>query len=334
MLSFVESFSSFGGQGGTGIANVITEGLLSFAEFLAAVFDSFLSEFGSVAANLETVAEVFCVTGNFLYGAFEYFRGIVNGFQVINSKTFEVIGTIVEALGRLTFNKTVQRAGQLGREESAAAVAKNLSEMADAFGNVFKAAQAAGGGGTAFTDRELGVFGEAVAKARERFENRNGTASAGTGGVASQAEQARDAANSIVESIAATQKANAESWDAASKAAEKSLDEQERFLEKRTADWVRASERIAEAEAERAKRGEEIEADRLDALSRRSNQALQVGDIRSGGISEVLRIAAGREDPAIEEYRKQLTELRKIDAKINELRADRVTILGLGARAA
>jgi hypothetical protein len=69
-------------------------------------------------------------------------------------------------------------------------------------------------------------------------------------------------------------------------------------------------------------------------LSRRSNQALQVGDVRSGGISEVLRIASGREDPAVEEYRKQLSELRKIDAKLGELRSDRVEIVGNGARAA
>jgi hypothetical protein len=85
--------------------------------------------------------------------------------------------------------------------------------------------------------------------------------------------------------------------------------------------------------SDRAKRAAEIEADRLDALSRTSNQALSVSDVRSGGISDILRIATGREDPAIEEYRKQLGELRKIDAKLGELRADRVEIAGNGARA-
>ena len=59
-----------------------------------------------------------------------------------------------------------------------------------------------------------------------------------------------------------------------------------------------------------------------------------MGDIRSGGISEVLRIATGREDPAIEEYRKQVAELRKIDSKLGELRADKVKIIGGAGRAA
>jgi hypothetical protein len=335
LLGFVESFNSFGGQGGTGIANVITEGLLSFAEFLAAVFDSFLSEFGSFVVSLETVAEVFRVTGNFLYGAFEYLRAIFNGFQLANSKTFEVLGGVLEKVGALTFNDTLTRAGRGVREDSAAAAAQNYDELTDALGNVIKSGRAIGGGGTAFTDQELGVFGAAVAKARDRFENRNGTAAAaGAGmasGISSQVEQVVSSGDSIVKSIADTQKANEDSWAAASKAAEEAQKEQQRFLEKRNADWVRATERITEAEAERASRAEEIEGDRLDALSRRSNQALQVSDIRSGGISEILRIASGREDPAIEEYRKQLAELRKIDSKINELRADRVQILGLGA---
>jgi hypothetical protein len=334
LLGFVESFNSFGGQGGTGIANVITEGLLSFAEFLAAVFDSFLSEFGSFVVSLETVAEVFRVTGNFLYGAFEYLRAIFNGFQLANSKTFELLGGVLETVGALTFNDTLTRAGRGVREDSATAAAQNYDELTDALGNVIKSGRAIGGGGTAFTDQELGVFGAAVAKARDRFENRNGTAAAGAGmasGISSQVEQVVSSGDSIVKSIADTQKANEDSWAAASKAAEEAQKEQQRFLEKRNADWVRATERITEAEAERASRAEEIEGDRLDALSRRSNQALQVSDIRSGGISEILRIASGREDPAIEEYRKQLAELRKIDSKINELRADRVQILGLGA---
>jgi hypothetical protein len=91
---------------------------------------------------------------------------------------------------------------------------------------------------------------------------------------------------------------------------------------------------IAKVEEDRAKRALEIEGERFDALSRQSNQALNVSDVRSGGISEILRIASGREDPAVEEYRKQLGELKKIDAKLGELRADRVEIVGNGARAA
>jgi hypothetical protein len=93
-------------------------------------------------------------------------------------------------------------------------------------------------------------------------------------------------------------------------------------------------EGIARLEEQRAEKAAQIEEDRLDALSRRSNEALNVSDIRSGGISEILRIATGREDPAISEYRKQLAELRKIEAKLDELRADKVKIIGGAGRAA
>ncbi len=48
----------------------------------------------------------------------------------------------------------------------------------------------------------------------------------------------------------------------------------------------------------------------------------------------MLRIASGREDPAIDEYRKQLAELRKIEQRIGDLRADKVKIIGGAGRAA
>jgi hypothetical protein len=99
-----------------------------------------------------------------------------------------------------------------------------------------------------------------------------------------------------------------------------------------------AIQRIADAieasEKQRSDRASEIESNRLDNLARASTQALQVNDLRSGGLSEVLRIASGREDPAIEEYRKQLAELRKIEQRIGDLRADKVKIIGGAGRAA
>ena len=99
-----------------------------------------------------------------------------------------------------------------------------------------------------------------------------------------------------------------------------------------------AIQRIADAieasEKQRSDRASEIENSRLDNLARASTQALQVNDLRSGGLSEVLRIASGREDPAIEEYRKQLAELRKIEQRIGDLRADKVKIIGGAGRAA
>jgi hypothetical protein len=44
-LSFVEAFQGFGGEGGSGIADALTEGLLDFAEYMASIFDAVISQF-------------------------------------------------------------------------------------------------------------------------------------------------------------------------------------------------------------------------------------------------------------------------------------------------
>jgi hypothetical protein len=80
------------------------------------------------------------------------------------------------------------------------------------------------------------------------------------------------------------------------------------------------AQKIADLNEQYANRAAEIEADRLDALSQVSQQPVQATDVRtSEGVSEFLRLATGREDPAIAEYRKQLSELQKIKAEINKL---------------
>jgi hypothetical protein len=63
-------------------------------------------------------------------------------------------------------------------------------------------------------------------------------------------------------------------------------------------------------------------------LARPSQQALEVQDIRSGGISEFLRLATGREDPAIEQNRQQLTELARIRQGLERIGVQPVDILG------
>jgi hypothetical protein len=85
-------------------------------------------------------------------------------------------------------------------------------------------------------------------------------------------------------------------------------------------DALKTAEKIRDLNEQYASRAAEIEADRLDALSQVSQQPVQATDVRtSEGVSEFLRLATGREDPAIAEYRKQLGELQKIKAEIGKL---------------
>lgn len=85
-------------------------------------------------------------------------------------------------------------------------------------------------------------------------------------------------------------------------------------------DALRTAEQIADLNERYAERVAEIDADRLDALSQVSQQPLQATDLRtSEGASQFLALATGRQDPAVEEYRKQLGELKKIEAEIRKL---------------
>ena len=85
-------------------------------------------------------------------------------------------------------------------------------------------------------------------------------------------------------------------------------------------DALRTAEQIADLNERYAERVAEIDADRLDALSQVSQQPLQATDLRtSEGASQFLALATGRVDPAVEEYKKQLKELQKIETEIRKL---------------
>jgi len=84
-----------------------------------------------------------------------------------------------------------------------------------------------------------------------------------------------------------------------------------------------ANKRIAEAQQAY---NEQLTANRR-RLEAAGNQPLRINDIRSGGIEEVLRLASGREDPAVEEARRQTAELQRMREEIVKL-GGTVEILG------
>jgi len=85
-------------------------------------------------------------------------------------------------------------------------------------------------------------------------------------------------------------------------------------------DAVRTAEQLQDLQLQYAEEVAAIDAERADALSRVSQEPLRVEDVRtSGGFAELVRLASGREDPAIEEARKQTQRLDKIAAEIAKL---------------
>ena len=94
-------------------------------------------------------------------------------------------------------------------------------------------------------------------------------------------------------------------------------------------DRIKRLEEIRNLELQIIDERASLEGERIAALQRASQQPLQINDIRTQeGAAELVRLATGREDPAIEEYRKQLDQLRKLEAKLDRLGAVPVEILG------
>lgn len=85
-------------------------------------------------------------------------------------------------------------------------------------------------------------------------------------------------------------------------------------------DALQTAEKIRDLNEQYAERAAQIEEERLAALSQVSQTPLQATDLRtSEGASQFLALATGRQDPAIAEYQKQLSELKKIEKEIRKL---------------
>lgn len=142
----------------------------------------------------------------------------------------------------------------------------------------------------------------------------------------------QDAANAAAARIAQLDQVAAKERDIASGAAQQREEADRKAMqaveERKRAEEQKAKQ-VAALEEQYAERAADIEADRLDALSRRSNEALTGNDLRSSaGASQFLALASGREDPAVEEYRKQLRELQDIKREIAKANAAPVEIAG------
>ena len=289
-LSFVESFQGFGGEGGTGIADALTQGLLDFADYIAAIFDAVIANFLSFGETMTMVGEIFEFVANAFTAVAETLRVIFNVFEMVGNAIMLGLGKVLEGLGSWVSDDLEQT----GREMAASASAqlqKNAEEAGDAAANAFNAALGDQNFGKE-PDEQKGMFGMAVDAARQRFARGPGGDGVGPDGMAAGALSAQQ--------------------DLAFKEAKKLAEEQARLEEERL-------KKIADLNEQYGEKAEEIERNRLDALGRANQKALEASDIRSGGIGQVLALATGREDPAIAEARRQLDELQNISREIRKL---------------
>ena len=317
-LAFVEAF---GGEGGSGLANAVTAALFDGAQMLAEVFDRFsaqfadwLGSFESFGSALTTTAETFSVIGNVITAVAETLRGVFNVFEAVGNTLIGSLGMAVEHLGWAFGNDKAEAFGKELAESAAAHMRDNIDQAGEAFGNAGGAAVAA------FSDAEAGAAGgpgaaaRGVAAARAKFgETADPAAKAKREGEAKLERQQALLKKKMEDALAKVKNDQAQREKAAEAAKKKALDDEAKMQE-------------------RVNKGGEFRGANAALLDKKSSAALQANDIRtSEGISGYLALATGREDPAVEEYRKQHATLMQLLAEQRAQRTANAEILGAGA---
>ena len=289
-LAFVESFNSVSGEGGTGIANAITDAMFDILDYLAQVFDSAVAGFEGFGVTMADVGAVFDFVGNIFVAVAETLRAAFNAFELIGNALAIALGAFLEGLGSWV-SSDLEQFGKDLKQNAMEAAGNNFQQMTEAGSNAADAAGRAIFGGDASSNAD-GPASRALRAARERNTP--------------EAKAERDAARKLKDEQMQAARAAAD----AAKRAEKAAAVQEK-VDAKAGD-------IADIEGERAKE-----------LGQKSNEALQANDVRSSqGMSQFLALATGREDPAIAEYRKQTQKLEELKAELRALQQEKVEILG------
>ena len=307
-LEFVESFNSVSGEGGTGIANTISEALLDVADYMAGVFDTAVAGFDGFGITMSEVGEVFSFVGNVFTAVAETLRAGFNMFQIAGNLLAVGFGKLLEGLGSWV-SSDLEQFGKDMAANAAQQIQQNSAEGNQALQNAGDAAGRAVFGGQAATASN-GPAQRAVRAARERMtpeerERRQKEREA----KAEQDKAAREAA-----------------------AAEAKAKKDAEAAQKRQEQAAKDAAKLMEQAAGKQEDIDKIQAERQAALSGTSNESLKANDIRSSeGMAQFLALATGREDPAIAEYRKQTQKLDEMKAELRALNQQAVDILGAAA---
>jgi hypothetical protein len=146
-LRFVEEWSGAQGQGGTGIANAITDVLLQGAEYFAGIFDQFVANFGSLGETFSYAADIFDVVSKVLLTASEGLRAAFNAIQLGIDALLLGFGKIVEALGSYVsddleqFGAGLAAASQESADRNAREMEAAAANAANTFNSIFTGGQ-------------------------------------------------------------------------------------------------------------------------------------------------------------------------------------------------
>lgn len=147
-----------------------------------------------------------------------------------------------------------------------------------------------------------------------------------------EAAKRREIYNDQIKGIEERQAAEKKAAEDAAREQQRAAEEAKRAAEEAAKEKERRAKEAAAIDEQMNEKREDINkivTERSKALGGKSNEALKANDIRSSeGISQVLALATGREDPAIAEYRRQTEKLNEIKAELKALQQQKVEILG------
>jgi hypothetical protein len=334
-LQFVEGFEGLDGDmGGTALADAITEAFFDGADYVASILDPWINTllewangYSAATETLGSVFEYFGVAVDLLQGVFFTARAIFNGFVIafaevakkfvgfFSKAIAESILGFQDDLARKFFEDANRaresfagrpRGGQAGGQQFLGGIVREGREKFDSRNDPEAVAEREAKRNERLFTRVSGQFAASAARAAEAFGDN----------VPEQVAVAAEQLNRLIQEAYADGEIDEEELkriQAAQAAYNTAIKEGERALkdaEKNAKRKQKLEERLLEKQLD-------IEVKRVKDLSTLNNQALNIQDLRSGGISQVF--ASMREDPAIEEYRKQLSELKRIRQEISAL---------------
>jgi hypothetical protein len=153
-LEFVETWEGSQGEGGTGIANAITDVLLEGADYFAGIFDSFVSNFSGFTVTLADVGETFRFVVGIMTATSETLRAAFNVFELAGNAISMALGKLLEGIGSYVssdleaYGQELQRQAQEATDRNAKQLEEAASNAAGALTNAFTGgnAEAAGEG--------------------------------------------------------------------------------------------------------------------------------------------------------------------------------------------
>jgi hypothetical protein len=170
-LQFVESWSGAQGEGGTGIANAITDVLLQGAEYFAGIFDEFVANFGDLGETFSYAADIFDVVSKVLLTASEGLRAAFNAIQLGIDALLIGFGKIIESLGSYIstdleqFGAGLAAASQESADRNSREMEAAAANAANTFNSIFT-----GGDGNA-QQAGQGAASQYLAGLRSQIEN-------------------------------------------------------------------------------------------------------------------------------------------------------------------